>query len=143
MSCRLALIFARYVYRAQRALEYPRDPRLLADEWDKCSGLLVAAIGQDVVGYIRLELERAPLTGWATDLVVTCRLRRQGIGTALVLAAQEWFKEHGSYRMVLEMQPKNYPAICLAQKLGFDFCGYNDRYYINHDIAIFFSKTVR
>jgi ribosomal protein S18 acetylase RimI-like enzyme len=45
--------------------------------------------------------------------------------------------------MVLEMQPKNYPAIQLAQKLGFDFCGYNDRYYANRDIALFFAKGLR
>jgi RimJ/RimL family protein N-acetyltransferase len=49
----------------------------------------------------------------------------------------------GSRRIVLEMQPKNYAAIHLAQKLGFDLCGYNDRYYANHDIALFFAKGVR
>jgi hypothetical protein len=41
------------------------------------------------------------------------------------------------------MQPKNYPAICLAQKLGFDLCGYNDRYFANQDIALFFAKNLR
>jgi hypothetical protein len=45
--------------------------------------------------------------------------------------------------MVLEMQPKNHAAISMAQKLGFDLCGYNDRYYSNRDIALFFSRSVR
>jgi hypothetical protein len=31
----------------------------------------------------------------------------------------------------------------MAQKLGFDLCGYNDRYYPNHDIALFFAKSIR
>ena len=40
-------------------------------------------------------------------------------------------------------RPKNYPAICLAEKMGFELCGYNDHYFANNDIAIFFSKWVR
>jgi ribosomal protein S18 acetylase RimI-like enzyme len=71
------------------------------------------------------------------------RVRRQGIGTGLLLAGMEWTKQHGLDRLVIEMQPKNYPALCMAQKLGFGFCGYQDPYYTNHDIALFFSKPVR
>ena len=71
------------------------------------------------------------------------RLRRQGIGSALLLAAEEWGSTHDCRRLVLEMQPKNYPAIQMAQKLGFDFCGYNDRYFAKHDIALFFAKALR
>jgi RimJ/RimL family protein N-acetyltransferase len=41
------------------------------------------------------------------------------------------------------MQPKNYPAIQLALKLGFELCGFNDRYYANHEIGIFFAKSLR
>jgi ribosomal protein S18 acetylase RimI-like enzyme len=88
-------------------------------------------------------LERAPLTAWVTDLAVKRRMRRQGIGSALLLAAQEWGSEHKQRYAVVEIQPKNYPAIQLAQKLGFDLCGYNDRYYANHDIALFFAKGLR
>jgi ribosomal protein S18 acetylase RimI-like enzyme len=85
----------------------------------------------------------APVTAWVTDLVVMRRVRRQGIGSGLVLAGMEWAKQRGLDRIVLEMQPKNYPAICLAYKLGFAFCGYNDRYYVTRDIALFFAKSVR
>jgi ribosomal protein S18 acetylase RimI-like enzyme len=95
------------------------------------------------VAYISLMLNIAPLTTWVTDLVVMRRLRRQGIGSALVLAAQEWGLQHDTKRIVLEIQPKNYPTIQLAQKLGFYFCGYNDRYYTNHDIALFFARSLR
>jgi len=47
-----------------------------------------------------------------------------------------------SHNLVLEMQPKNHPAIQLALKLGFEFCGYNDRHYVNHEIGIFFGKSL-
>jgi GNAT superfamily N-acetyltransferase len=124
-------------------VEYPRPAYHLADEWTQRHGMLVALLAEEPVGYISLMLNIAPLTAWATDLVVLRRLRRQGIGSALALAAQEWGAQHDCLRLVLEMQPKNYPAIHLAQKLGFDFCGYNDRYFANHDIGLFFAKGLR
>ena len=124
-------------------VDYPRRAQNLADEWTRRSGLLVATLEAEVVGYISLELEIAPLTAWATDLAVLRRFRRQGIGSGLVLAAQEWGEQHDLRHCVLEMQPKNYPAIKMAQKLGFELCGYNDRFYANHDIGLFFSKSLR
>ena len=123
-------------------VEYPRPTHSLADEWTQRSGLLVALLNEEIVGYISMMLNIAPVTTWVTDLTVMRRLRRQGIGSTLVLAAQEWGSQHDSRRIVLEMQPKNYPAIHMAQKLGFDFCGYNDRYFANHDIALFFAKPL-
>jgi RimJ/RimL family protein N-acetyltransferase len=60
-----------------------------------------------------------------------------------ILAALEWVGSRGTTRrLMLEMQPKNHAAINLAQKLGFDYCGYVDHYYVNHDISIFFSKWI-
>jgi len=124
-------------------VEYPRPTHTLADDWTRRSCLLVATIDSEAVGYISLMLDIAPLTTWVTDLTVVRRVRRQGIGSALILAAQEWGEQHNTRRIVLEMQPKNYSAIHMAQKMGFTFCGYNDRYYANHDIGLFFAKSLR
>jgi ribosomal protein S18 acetylase RimI-like enzyme len=124
-------------------VEYPRQPESLADDWTKRSGVLVALLEDRPVGYTSLMLDIAPLTTWMTDLAVRPRLRRQGIGSLLTLAAQEWGAQHESRYLVLEMQTKNHPAIKMAHKLGFDFCGYNDRYYANHDIGLFFAKSLR
>jgi GNAT superfamily N-acetyltransferase len=104
---------------------------------------MVAEYQGEVVGYTSIMLNIAPLTSWMTDLVVARRLRRQGIGSALVLAGQDWARHNRCFRILLEMHPKNYPAICLAKKLGYDLCGYNDHYFPNRDIALFFSKAVR
>jgi ribosomal protein S18 acetylase RimI-like enzyme len=124
-------------------VEYPYNPKTLQEDWAERSGILVAVLKDELVGYACLMQTTAPLTTWMTDLVVTVRLRRQGIGSALVLAAQEWAAAHpDSRRLVLEIQPRNIAAIRLAQKLGFDFCGYNDTYYANNDPALFFSKWV-
>jgi GNAT superfamily N-acetyltransferase len=124
-------------------VEYPRSVQALAEDWTKRSGLLVAIHADEIVGYVSLMLEIAPQTTWVTDLVVSQSMRRKGIGSALVLAGMSWGLEHESCRLILEMQPKNYPTICLAKKLGFEFSGYNDRYYPNHDIALFFAKILR
>jgi GNAT superfamily N-acetyltransferase len=124
-------------------VEYPRRAEMLTHDWTQRAGLLVALLAEVPVGYISMTLDMAPVTAWSTDLVVLRRLRRQGIGSALVLAAQEWGGDHDCRRLVLEMQPKNHPAIQMAHKLGFDFCGYNDRFYANHDIGLFFAKALR
>lgn len=124
-------------------VDYPRSLSQLLKEWALCEGILAAEKEGELLGYVSLVQGMMPGTTWVPDLVVARKTRRQGVGSALVLAAQAWAHQHGDHRLVLEMQSKNYPAICMAQKLGFDFCGYNDRYYLNRDIALFFAKSVR
>jgi len=79
---------------------------------------------------------------WISDLVVVPRWRRQGVGRALLAAAQRWAAEQGHRRLFVEMQSKNYPAIRLALQLGYEFCGYNDHYYSTQDIALFFVRAL-
>jgi ribosomal protein S18 acetylase RimI-like enzyme len=139
----VTVVFRQFQLPRSVHVVYPKPLSHLVDGFDQDVGLLAAVFADEVVGYIRIRTSIAPLTTWTTDLAVMRRYRRQGIGSGLVLAGQEWGRQQGSFRMVLEMQPKNYPAISMAQKLGFDLCGYNDRYYPNHDIALFFAKSIR
>jgi ribosomal protein S18 acetylase RimI-like enzyme len=124
-------------------VEYPYSPHALAENWTRRSGILVASLAGRPVGYVGLGLNMAPQTTWATDLVVDRPVRRQGIASALMLAAQEWAAQMGTNHLVLEMQPKNHAAIQLAYKIGCEFCGYNEFYYANHEIGIFFGKSLR
>ncbi len=140
---RVEIIFRQLKLPRSVKVDYPRSPASLVNDWKERSCLLVAALRGEVVGYASVMLSIAPHTGWMTDLAVMRRLRRQGVGSTLVLAGQEWARQKRCIRMVLEMQPKNYPAICLAQKLGYELCGYNDHYFPNQDIALFFSKGLR
>jgi len=123
-------------------VEYPRSPHSLATDWEQRSGIIVALFEGQAIGYVSLMLNKIPTAAWVTDLVVARHLRRQGIGSVLLLASLEWAANTASSYLVLEMQPKNFPAILLAQKLGFEFCGYNDLYYPDHEIGIFFQKSV-
>ena len=140
---RLEIIFRQLRLPRSVRVDYPREAKELMNDWKDRACILVAALKGEAVGYASMMLSIAPHTSWMTDRVVMRRVRRQGIGSALVLAGQDWAWHKNCYRMVLEMQPKNYPAICLAQKLGYDLSGYNDHYFLNHDIALFFSKTLR
>jgi len=140
---RLEIIFQQHKLPRSVRVGYPRRPADLVADWKDRSCLMVAEYQGEVVGYTSIMLNIAPLTSWMTDLVVARRLRRQGIGSALVLAGQDWARHKRCFRMLLEMQPKNYPAICLVTKLGYDLCGYNDHYFPNRDIALFFSKALR
>ncbi|MFN3492042.1 MAG: GNAT family N-acetyltransferase, partial [Anaerolineales bacterium] len=115
----------------------------LADDWVRKSMMFTALIAQDPIGYICL-LERATASVvWITDLVVDASFRRRGVASALLVAAQDWAETRLHRRLILELQSKNLPAIRLAQKFGYDFCGYNDQYYLNQDVALFFAKPLK
>ena len=129
--------------RALRVSYAGSHPLLNEENWSRYQAVLVAAIDQIPVGYIGISDKFAQKTLWVIDCAVREDLRRKGIGTALILAAQEWGAEHGFRKVILEMQSKNHPAIQLAKKLGYEFCGYNDHYFPNQDIAVFFSRSLR
>jgi ribosomal protein S18 acetylase RimI-like enzyme len=124
-------------------VDYPRSFKLISQEPVSEAAILVAAADGIPVGYIRLREQRTPSSAWINDLVVKKGMRRKGIGTALILAAQEWASGRDIHRIVMEMQSKNYPAIQMALKLGYRFSGYNDHYYPNQDIALFFARYLR
>jgi ribosomal protein S18 acetylase RimI-like enzyme len=124
-------------------VSYPRPVIVLSETWNLRSGILVAVIEEQTVGYVRTNDMILPHTAWLIDLAVAPRFRRKGVASALVLAAQSWAVQRKNYRILLEMPSKNNPAIRLAQKLGYEFCGYNDQYYEKQNIALFFGRSIR
>jgi GNAT superfamily N-acetyltransferase len=119
-------------------VRYPRQPQRLIDRWTEKSVVLVADLDDERVAYLAIEDGTAPESAWITDLVVDLRRRRQGHASDLVRAARSWALDRGYTSLYLEMQSKNYPGIQLARKHSFLFAGYNDRYYPDGDIALFF-----
>ncbi|MEO1663696.1 MAG: GNAT family N-acetyltransferase [Chloroflexota bacterium] len=105
---------------------------------------LVAMAGDgEVLGYLVMTCSPAEPIAHLRDVVVERDVRRQGIGTRLMKVAGIWAQQHNIQRIIAETQTRNYPAICLYQHAGYTFCGYNDRYFLNQDIAVFFCTSVR
>lgn len=124
-------------------VSYPHNPFALADDWVRKSMMYTAVINTDPVGYVSLLERGTASVVWITDVVVEATSRRRGVGGALLAAAQGWAEARSHRRLIFEVQSKNLPGIRLAQKSGFEFCGYNDHYYINQDVALFFSKILK
>ncbi|HVU09650.1 MAG TPA: GNAT family N-acetyltransferase [Phototrophicaceae bacterium] len=111
---------------------------------DQC--FLVATTRDDepeVIAYLTMHADPLYRLGVVKDLVVSRPYRRQKIGTRLLKIAAVWAKEHQLTSVMIETQTKNFPSIRFCEAAGFVFCGYNDRYFPNRDIAVFFSQSVR
>lgn len=124
-------------------VKYPRNPLSLADEWTRRDVVLIAVHDRTPIGYICATAEPASAVAWVTDLAVSPLQRRKGAASALVTAVQDWASERAVRRLILEMQSKNEAYIRLAQKFGYEFCGYNDQYYMTQDVTLFFGKAVK
>ncbi len=124
-------------------VDYPRQGEDLLAGWRRRDGFLAAEDEGAVRGYVALTAQVEHGIAWVGDLVVDRPWRRRGIGTALLRAAAHWGRDQELVRLVLEVQTKNYPAIRLCQSRGLSFCGYNDHYWPNQDIALFFGESLR
>lgn len=131
--------------RLPRAIQvaYPHNHFALADDWVRRSMMYTALVQTEPVGYISLLERGTASTVWVMDLVTDAKSRRRGVASALLAAGQAWAESRAHRRIIIEAQSKNVPAIRLAQKSGFEFCGYNDQYYINKDVALFFAKVLK
>ncbi|RMF02957.1 MAG: GNAT family N-acetyltransferase [Chloroflexi bacterium] len=124
-------------------VSYPRSPDELLAHWEAGNCFLVARNLQDqVVGYIDAQPQPWQELLWVSNLAVDKPFRRQGFGTLLIKSARKWAMQHQLKKIMLEVQTKNFPAIAFAQKLGFQFCGYNEQFYTNGDITLHFYLTI-
>jgi len=122
-------------------VQYPHDPSRLSEEWSRKDQIFTAVLGGDRLGYITL-MDVTPSVVRVSDIVVDALYRRRGVGRGLLAAAHSWALARKRRFLVLEVQSKNFPAIRMAQKCGFEFSGYNDHYYSTQDVALFFVKTI-
>jgi RimJ/RimL family protein N-acetyltransferase len=131
--------------RLPRSIEvqYPRSPSALREEWMRRDAVFVSTSDGIPVGYLCLTAEPTSALAWVTDLVIAPLERRKGAASGLLLVAQAWAVERGIRRLILQMQSKNQAYIRLAQKFGYEFCGYNDQYYLTQDVTLFFAKAIK
>jgi GNAT superfamily N-acetyltransferase len=83
--------------------------------------VLVAERARAVVGMVSVQLvvstaEGAP-SGWLEDLVVVEEARRDGVGRALLLAAERWARSRGATRLQLLADGGNAPALRFYRRM--------------------------
>jgi ribosomal protein S18 acetylase RimI-like enzyme len=139
---------------------YPRQREDLLSCWENKATILVVAdrpaVDRDaehidlttapelaiIFGYCQLDVYPWQQAGWISHLIVDRPFRRRGIGTAMLRASIAWGRAKKVQRLMIAVQTKNYPGIKFCEKHGFTFCGFNDHYFVNRDIALFFSLNI-
>jgi ribosomal protein S18 acetylase RimI-like enzyme len=149
-----------YTVRLPRIMHvvYPRHREDLLSCWEQGTTLLVATTERpfelaqgrsgtgnpgQVLGYCQLDEHSWQRAGWLSHLIVDRPFRRRGVGSAMLEASTAWARKKEMERLMIAVQTKNYPAISFCEKHRFVFCGFNDHYFSNRDIALFFSLKVR
>lgn len=125
------------------AHEGNRDRLMLSLPESAC--FLVAESKEDafVFGYLTLRLADVHKLAIIQDIVVAQDFRERGIGTRLLSIARRWASEHEAHQLLVEVATKNSPAIDFLQNRGLRFCGFNDQYFRNQDISVFFGQVLR
>lgn len=121
---------------------YPSAGWGMMGRWEQGACVFVAELDGRVRGYIDMGALRDQELGWVHNLVVDLPYRRQGLGTGLVQEATRWAQQRSLRRVMFTIQSKNHPAVQFLRGLGCVFCGFNDRYFANRDIALFYSSKV-
>lgn len=133
--------------RLPRVLEttYTPNPQRLQAALPPQHGFMVAASREsaELFGYLAIRNDPVYHIAHVQDLVISRPYRRRRIATRLLNIARQWAREHQLTRLTVEVQTRNYPAILLCQQFGLTFCGFNDHYFPDQDIAVFFSQFLR
>ena len=88
---------------------------------------LVAHSGKEVLGYVGCIFVLGE--GSITNVAVSPKFRRMGVGDALICALIKNAKEMNADSIFLEVRKSNDPAQNLYKKHGFDACGLRKNFY--------------
>jgi GNAT superfamily N-acetyltransferase len=103
------------------------NARLQLEGHDRHALLVAQASGDGVVGYAILRLtdpraastDGTALTGVVYELFVDETARGSGAGSALMDAAEQWFRERGATRVKIESFAWNHAAITFYERRGY------------------------
>ncbi|MBN2392856.1 MAG: GNAT family N-acetyltransferase [Anaerolineae bacterium] len=118
-------------------------PEARAQCWARSDVFWLAVEGRKVIGYLALSVAAERGEARINDLVVVEAYRRQGIAAELLNYATDWALRKGVEHLILECPLKAQPAIGFALKHRFVFCGFQDGYWPEQEVGIFFRKRVR
>jgi putative acetyltransferase len=102
------------------------------------AAVLVAERGEEVVGQLTVWRDRHPGCLHIADigLMVAKAQRRQGIGRALLAAAEEWARSVHVEKLELHVFPHNDAAKALYESAGYLQEGYRRRHFTRGDAYV-------
>ncbi len=121
----------------------PPEDRDLTKAWQRGDGLYAARRGNNILGYIHLEVNHEMKTGRIRRHVVAPEFRQQGVGQALLERALEWGRERKLRGIEVALSTKNHPAIEFYLAHGFVFTGFSERLWGSQEILMHFSRVAR
>ena len=107
---------------------------LFPDYWEGAQAFGIVSEEKELLACIEICAEEWSNRLMVTELWVSEKLRRQGIGTALMNIAKEKAKEQGRRAIILETQSCNATAIAFYRSQGFRLIGFDSCCYSNKDI---------
>lgn len=119
-----ASLDARFHFVADAEAEFAKHARRMMRSG--CSRIFVCDAGGAVVGYVLVETQvRPPIYpagryGFISDLCVSARYRRRGIGRALAERAVAWLRSQGVNAVELFAAERNEDALAFWSALGFE-----------------------
>jgi ribosomal-protein-alanine N-acetyltransferase len=93
-----------------------------------------------MVGFIAADIRRSENLVWIATIGVLPAYRRQGVGTALLIAVEEQLNV-SSIR--LSVRVSNLPALNLYQRLGYHRYGSWPHYYADGEDALILEKNLK
>jgi ribosomal-protein-alanine N-acetyltransferase len=95
------------------------------------AAVLVAEAADGIVGRLSIARDPHPASRHVADvgLMVARGFRRQGVGRALMAAAEAWARGVGVHKIELHVFPYNTPAIALYEHLGYEREGLRRDHY--------------
>ena len=116
----------------------PWSAAALAEELDNPPAVFLAAVeGEDVLGYVGMH--HVVDEGFITNVAVSPEARRRGVARALLAALAAYGREHGLYRITLEVRVSNAAARGLYESEGYRLDGIRPKFYSHptEDAAIY------
>lgn len=114
----------------------------LALEHKFCFIVLVETDSNTNLGCLSMRVDATHNQAYLQDIVVDQPHRRQGLGSRLINIAHLWANEKQLDRIIFEIPTTNAPCIEFAKSHGFIYCGFNDQYLPNQEIALFYSLSL-
>jgi len=111
------------------------------------AAVFVAENSEGIMGRLSIARDPHPASEHVADLGVMVRRerRREGVGTALMNAAEEWARGAGVRKLELHVFPHNEAALRLYRSLGYEQEGFRRRHYRRDDVfldAILMAKQI-